>query len=730
MASYLGGTPISQIYLGSTPIQSIYVGSTAVFASGPTISSVSPNTCVVGDTVTITGAGFSAGGAVSVTVGGVAVTATVASDTSLTFVSALTNRGAQDVVVTVGGVSVTAAAALRVMLQPTITGVSPTEGGAGVGILINGTNFVGETTPIVAVGGVPAGSVSVLSANAIIAAIPTLSTTGSKDVEVATNDGRVTLTSALTYYRLPTYSSISPASATAGSTVTITGTNFAELIGQRTLTSVTIGGVNAQNVSVSSPTSLTCQVPNLSSAGAVNVAIATPAGEVTGTGVFSYTFAAPTYSSISPTSGRVSSTVTITGTNFTGATAVTIGGTAATFTVSSATTISATVPAGLSTGSQSVVVTTPGGTVTGTNVFTVNPPNPTYASISPASGVPGTSVTITGANFLGATMTIGGSTPSFTVNSSTSITFVVPASLSNGAKSIYISTSGGAVSATNVFTVNRPAPTFTSVNIPQGVAGLVVTVTGTNFVVGATTATVGGVTATCSATSTTSANVTIPTGTAGAKSIALSTTGGTATGVNVFTQYAATAAAQTSYTTPGGYTYTIPAWCNKIDVVLIGGGAGGGGGGAGFNNGTGGGKGTWNGVTLTRGSSITWGTTTLNATVGAAGLSALALTRAQTAGGASTCPTASLTGAGGAVNAVPAVAGQVGSAGQTVASYTFNGRTYGGAAGGTAGRGSPYIAAGSGGAPGAGGGGGGGVAIGATDGGQGGQGAVYFYAYQ
>jgi hypothetical protein len=52
--------------------------------------------------------------------------------------------------------------------------------------------------------------------------------------------------------------------------------------------------------------------------------------------------------------------VTITGTNFTGATSVTFGGAAASFTVVNATTITATVPAGAA-GSVSVVVTTPSG---------------------------------------------------------------------------------------------------------------------------------------------------------------------------------------------------------------------------------------------------------------------------------------------------------------------------------------------------------------------------------
>jgi len=65
----------------------------------------------------------------------------------------------------------------------------------------------------------------------------------------------------------------------------------------------------------------------------------------------------------------VGTTVTITGTNFTGATSVKFNGVAATFTVNSATQITATVPAGATTGKIEVV--TPSGTVTSTTDFTV-----------------------------------------------------------------------------------------------------------------------------------------------------------------------------------------------------------------------------------------------------------------------------------------------------------------------------------------------------------------------
>lgn len=106
-------------------------------------------------------------------------------------------------------------------------------------------------------------------------------------------------------------------------------------------------------------------------------------------------FAAPTIASFAPNNGCAGSNtpVTITGTNFTDATAVSINGTAVqSFSVTNATTISATT-ATSTTGTGKISVTTPGGTATSTGDFTINSiVPPTFTQLGPycVGATPGT----------------------------------------------------------------------------------------------------------------------------------------------------------------------------------------------------------------------------------------------------------------------------------------------------------------------------------------------------
>ena len=72
---------------------------------------------------------------------------------------------------------------------------------------------------------------------------------------------------------------------------------------------------------------------------------------------------------VHPDERTVGTSVTITGTNLTGVTAVKFNGVTATFTTSTATSVTATVPSGATTGK--ITVTTPVGTATSATDFTV-----------------------------------------------------------------------------------------------------------------------------------------------------------------------------------------------------------------------------------------------------------------------------------------------------------------------------------------------------------------------
>jgi hypothetical protein len=97
--------------------------------------------------------------------------------------------------------------------------------------------------------------------------------------------------------------------------------------------------------------------------------VVTPGGTATSSSAYTVTVVTPSISSFTPANGPVGTVVTITGSNFSGATAVTFNGMSAAFTINSSTQITATVPANASTGP--VRVTTPSGTATGPSNFVV-----------------------------------------------------------------------------------------------------------------------------------------------------------------------------------------------------------------------------------------------------------------------------------------------------------------------------------------------------------------------
>ena len=244
----------------------------------------------------------------------------------------------------------------------------------------------------------------------------------------------------------PTITSLSPFSGPAGTSVTITGTNFGTSQGT---SAVTFSGTAATPTSWNN-TSIIAPVP----AGATTGNVVVTVGGVTSNAIAFIVSTPPSITSLNPTSGAAGTSITIAGTNFgatQGTSTVTFNGTAATPTNWSATSIVVPVPAGAITGN--VVVTVAGMASNGVN-FTVPPPPPSISGLSPSTGAIGSFVTISGANFGASqgtsTVTFNGISSTPTSWSASSVIAPVPVGAATGN---VIVTVGGVASNGMLFTV-------------------------------------------------------------------------------------------------------------------------------------------------------------------------------------------------------------------------------------------------------------------------------------
>jgi hypothetical protein len=241
---------------------------------------------------------------------------------------------------------------------------------------------------------------------------------------------------------------------------------------------------------------------------------------------------APSILGFSPTSGSAGTSVTITGSGFTGASSVTFNGTPASYTVNGASQITATVPAGATTGT--IGVTTSGGTASSADTFEVTaaPATPSITSFSPTSGSVGAAVTINGSNLGGATtVAFNGTAAAFTVISGTQLRATVPAGATSGAVSV--TTPDGTATSSGSFAVVVPGPTISGFSPTSGPIGTLVTINGTGFA-GATSVVFKNRSAVFSVVSNTQITATVPTATKTGR-ITVQTPGGSAQSAANFT---------------------------------------------------------------------------------------------------------------------------------------------------------------------------------------------------
>ena len=441
---------------------------------GPLVTSISPSTGPIkgGTVVTITGSDFT--GTTAVTFGSTAATSFIVnSDTQITATAPAGMVGPVDIkVTTAAGTSAATANDQFTYMGPQVTVVSPFAGSGGTVVTITGSGFTSATA--VKFGSTTAVHFTVNSDTQISVTAPAHAA-GSVDITVTTPNGTSALSTAdkFTYESASTVTAIKPSAGPTlgGTSVILSGTNF---IGA---SAVNFGTTPAASFLVNSATQITAVAP-AESVGQVDITVTTPSGTSATSSVDRFTFVTPpAVSGISPATGPMKggTVVTITGTNFTGASAVKFGTTAAvSFTVNSDTQITATAPAG-AVGSVDVTVTTAGGTTAVTSADQFTYVGPVVTSISPTAGPlkAGTVVTITGTTFTGATAVMFGTktASSFTVKSAMQITATAPAG-AVGSVNITVTTANGTstTSAADQFTYVA-APVLSSISPNAGPLG-------------------------------------------------------------------------------------------------------------------------------------------------------------------------------------------------------------------------------------------------------------------
>ncbi|MBI2448145.1 hypothetical protein HYV44_01095, partial [Candidatus Microgenomates bacterium] len=266
---------------------------------------------------------------------------------------------------------------------------------------------------------------------------------------------------------VPTISSLSPSSATAGDAgfdMTVTGTGF-------TTGSVVYFAGSARTTTYVSATQLTAAVlaGDVDTAGTFNVTVATPypGGGTSSPSTFTVNPAdnpVPTTTSISPsskTAGSAEFTLTVNGTNFIASSVVKFDGTSLTTAYVGSTQLTATVPADniADGGTFSITVfnPTPGGGTSGAQTLTVNNSAPTISAISPTGKTVHTGsfvLTVSGTGFTPSSVIyFDGVAQSTTFINSTTLTATIGNITSAGDFNVYVVNPipGGGTSSSQTF---------------------------------------------------------------------------------------------------------------------------------------------------------------------------------------------------------------------------------------------------------------------------------------
>lgn len=298
------------------------------------ITGFSPSSASTGSNITLTGSGFNNATSVKFPQSGVNATITINNDGNIT-ATVPADSGQGNITVYSAGGSTSAG---TFSTTPTVTSYNGvTSGTVGTSVIVIGTGFT-QVTAVKFYNGVGA-TFTVNSNTQITTSVPSGAVTGG--VTVTTNSGSAT---GPTFSVLPSITSLSATSGHVGDSVTINGSGFTGTTAVKFY-----NGVSA-TFTVNTDAKITTTVP----AGAVQGAISvTNAGGTANSATFGVL---PVINSVSPSTAPPGSTVTISGSGFTGTTAVTFYNNvaAASYTVTNDSTISAVVPTGATSGPVTV----------------------------------------------------------------------------------------------------------------------------------------------------------------------------------------------------------------------------------------------------------------------------------------------------------------------------------------------------------------------------------------
>ena len=438
----------------------------------PTVSNFTPATADSGTAVTITGTDFT--GVTDVSFGGISASSFIVnSTTSITAVVGNGSNGSVSVTTSGGTASI---AGFTYQIQPTsISSFAPATGGTGTIITITGSRFNNVTG--VTIGGVAATYYTVNSSTSITAIVGTGAASGSVSVATAKNSSAsksgfiysVSTSGLHTFSQSPV---ADPNPLIQGQYATLITCGFINLNPSTFSGSIRMVLYNANNQQIIykdlvDPSGSLGQYINHSNVGVGNLLITVPPGnynlavedsangsgawKITNTGnvnIFGTDYgttynpvtitvqssSALTVTGFAPATGGTGTTVTISGSNFINVTGVTIGGVPTAYTVINSTSIAAVVGNGFS---GSICVTTNTDSI-GSNFNTVcsagsftyttsSNTSPVISGFAPIDAGTGTTVTITGTGFTGATVVnFGGiAAASFNIVDDNTITAVV-----------------------------------------------------------------------------------------------------------------------------------------------------------------------------------------------------------------------------------------------------------------------------------------------------------------